>query len=122
MVDAIDKNLQPGKLHPMKIGKIIHGKINGVTEIKALGARVRVTFDSVTNANICLTGNPLMSLGFSVLIPSTLVYSVGVIRLDQSTSESDFFEGLDTEYQVASFRHVIPRQMNENMHTSILLN
>lgn len=35
IIDAIDKNLQPGKLHPMKIGKLIHSKVNDVTEIKA---------------------------------------------------------------------------------------
>jgi len=74
----------------MKIGKLIHGKVAGVTEIKSLGARVRLTFDNVTNANTCLSENPLKSYGYTATIPSTLVYSLGVIRLDQSISESDF--------------------------------
>jgi len=90
IIDAIDKNLHPGKLHLMKIGKLIHGKVAGVTEIKSLGARVRLTFDNVTNANNCLSENPLKSHGYTATIPSTLVYSLGVIRLDQSISESAF--------------------------------
>ncbi|KAL4104694.1 hypothetical protein QTP88_019976 [Uroleucon formosanum] len=73
IIDAIDKNLHPGKLHPMKIGKLIHGKVAGVTEIKSLGARVRLTFDNVTNANNCLSENPLKSHGYTATIPSTLV-------------------------------------------------
>jgi hypothetical protein len=110
IIDAIDKNLQLGKLHPMKIGKLIHGKVIGVTEIKALGARVRLTFDSVTNANTCLSKNRLKSNGFTVYIPSTLVYSLGVIRLDQLILDSDFLDGLDPDHCVASFRRIIPRQ------------
>jgi len=79
----------------MKIGKLIYGKTKVVTEIKDIGARVRLTFDSVTNANPCLSENHLISLGFTVSIPSTLVYSLVVIRLDKSISESEFFKGLD---------------------------
>jgi len=101
----------------MKIGKLIYGKVNGVTEIKALGARVRLTFDSVTNANTCLSENPLKSYGFTAYIPSTLIYSLGIIRLDQSISESDFFDGLDSDHCVASFRRIIPRQANDSMRT-----
>ncbi|KAL4084787.1 hypothetical protein QTP88_027690 [Uroleucon formosanum] len=100
-IDTIDKNLHLGKLHPMKIGKLIHGKVTGVTEIKSLGARVRLTFDNVTNANTCLSKNPLKSYGFTATIPSTLVYSLGVIRLDQSISESDFFDDSATQEDFA---------------------
>jgi hypothetical protein len=117
IIDVIDKNLQPGKLHPMKIGKLIHGKVTGVTEIKALGARVRLTFDSVTNANTCLSENPLKSNGLTNFIPSTLVYSLDVIRLDQLISESDFFDGLDPDHCVASFSRIIPHQANDSMRT-----
>ncbi|KAF0754065.1 Nucleic-acid-binding protein from mobile element jockey [Aphis craccivora] len=68
----------------MKIGKLIYGKVTGFTEIKALGARVRLTFDSVTNANTCLSDNPLKSDGFTASIPSTLVYSLVRIKVSPS--------------------------------------
>ena len=86
-------------------------------EIKVLGAIVRLTFDSVNNANTCLSENPLKSNSFTAYILSTLVYSLGVIRLDQMISESDFFDSLDPDHCVASFRHIILRQANDSMHT-----
>jgi len=81
------------------IGKLIHGKVTRVTEIKALGARVRLTFNSVKNPNACLSDNQFKSNGFTASIPSTLIYSLGVIQLYQSISESDFFDGLDPDHR-----------------------
>lgn len=45
-------------------------------------------------------------MGVQAYIPSTLVYSFGVINLDVSFPEEDFWEGLDSTVQVVSFRRI----------------
>jgi len=92
IIDSIDKKLHLGKWPPMKINKIIHGNIFGVTGTKSISASVRLTFDYLTNANICFTPQPLTSHGLRTSIPSTLIYRHGVIRLEPSISEQEFHE------------------------------
>lgn len=54
IIDAIDTILHPSKLHPIKIDKLIHSKINDVPEIKSISARLRLIFDNFMNATLCL--------------------------------------------------------------------
>jgi len=49
IIDAVDKNLHFGKLHSMKVGKLLHNQAHGIVEIKPIGARIRVTFGTTVN-------------------------------------------------------------------------
>lgn len=90
----------------MKVGKLFFNKFNGILRIDPIGVRVKVTFDSIISANICLSSVELSTMGLQAYIPSTLVYSFGVINLDVSFPEEDFWEGLDSTVQVVSFRRI----------------
>jgi len=48
-IDSIDKKLHSGKLHPLQIGKLLHKLVKGITEIKPIGSRVRLSFDNIFN-------------------------------------------------------------------------
>lgn len=106
IIEAISDNNNVGKLHPMKVGKLFFNKFNGILRIDPIGVRVKVTFDSIISANICLSSVELSTMGLQAYIPSTLVYSFGVINLDVSFPEEDFWEGLDSTVQVVSFRRI----------------
>lgn len=121
IIDSTDINLHPGKLHPMKIGKLLHNSIKGITEIKSIGSRVRLSFDNISNANACLTSRVLSDLNLKASIPASLVYSFGVIRLDHSISESEFFEGLQSDVHVVSFRRISTRQNDGSLLPSKLV-
>lgn len=121
IIDSTDKSLHPGKLHPMKIGKLLHNLIKGITEIKPTGSRVRLTFNNIINANACLSSSMLLDLNLKALIPASLVYSFGVIRLDHSISESEFFEGLESEVHIANFRRISTRQNDGSLSPSKLV-
>lgn len=106
IIEAISDKNNVGKLHPMKVGKLFFNKFNGILRIDPIGVRVKVTFDSIISANICLSSVELSTMGLQAYIPSTLVYSFGVINLDVSFPEEDFWEGLESTAQVVSFRRI----------------
>ncbi|XP_050540378.1 uncharacterized protein LOC126905023 [Daktulosphaira vitifoliae] len=98
-----DNNL--GNFHPVKLGKTFSKLFPGILSINPIGSkRVKITFESVNNANNCLTSPSLSEHGYSANIPSTLLYSIGIIRLDKSISEEDFWEGYECSVKVISFR------------------
>jgi len=121
IIDTIDKNLHFGKLHPMKVGKLLYNQVCGVVEIRPIGARVRVTFDTIANANICLSSSILPTSGLKATIPASLIYSYGVIRMDCSISETEFFEGLESNIPIESFRRIPTRQEDGSMTPSKLV-
>lgn len=121
IIQSMDNSLNLGKLHPMKIGKILYKAVCGIAEIKSIGERVRVTFDSTINANACLESKLLAPLGLKALIPASLIYSFGVIRLDTTISESEFFEGLECKYPVISFRRISSRVEDNSLVPSRLV-
>ncbi|KAL4090822.1 hypothetical protein QTP88_025592 [Uroleucon formosanum] len=65
---------------------------------------VKITFDSIENGNVYLNSVFLTEYGFSASIPSNLIYSFGVIKLDTDLSEADFHEGLSSLFPIESFR------------------
>jgi len=103
-----------GNFHPVKLGKIFSKLFVGIQSINSIGAkRVKITFDSVINANACLTSTSLAEHGYTASIPHTLLYCIGVIRLDKSISEEDFWEGHECSAKVISFRRINIKN-NEN--------
>lgn len=96
-----------GNLHLVKLGKLFTKNFLGVTNIIPIGSQsVRITFNSLQNANACLCSPWLLENCFSATIPSSLIYCLGVIHLDQCVSEEDFFEGLECRYKVINFRRI----------------
>lgn len=111
IVETISDKINIGKLHPMKVGKLFFNKFSGVLRIEPIGVRVKVTFDSIVSANTCLASTELHTMGLQAYIPSTLVYSFGVINLDVSFPEEDFWHGLESNIQIVNFRR-IPSSIN----------
>jgi hypothetical protein len=109
IIEAISDSNNIGKLHPMKVGKLFFNKFNGILRIDPIGVSVKVTFDSINSANICLSSIELPTMGLQAYIPSTLVYSFGVINLDVSFPDEDLWEGLDPSAKVVSFRRISTR-------------
>lgn len=93
-----------GNLHPVKLGKLFIKNFDGVTNIALIGSRrVKITFNSTQNANVCLSSPWLKENDFSATIPSSLIYSLGIIHLDACVSEEDFCEGLECCFEVCDF-------------------
>jgi len=110
IVESTSKDISIGKLHPMKVGKLFFNKFKGIQRIDPIGPWVKVTFDTIHSVNYCLTSEEIPNLGLRTYIPSTLVYSYGIINLDISVSEDDFWEGLESSAKVVNFRHISTNQ------------
>lgn len=89
--NKIDGNI--GKLHPLKIGKSTHNIFTGILLISPIGHRVKLSFDSINSANNRLCSPLLHDTDICAGISSTLIYSYGIIRLDTSIPETDFWDG-----------------------------
>jgi len=67
---------------------------------------VESNLDSIANGNLCLKSPFLTEHGLSASIPSNLIYSFGVIKLDTDFSEDDFREGLSSLFPIENFRRI----------------
>lgn len=53
-------------------------------------SKVKFTFDSLTNANKCLSSSLISTNWYTVSIPSKLFFVISIVRLDLSISEEVF--------------------------------
>ncbi|KAL4091657.1 hypothetical protein QTP88_026314 [Uroleucon formosanum] len=107
LVESINTEINLGKWHPVKAAKFFSTNFTGITNIKPAGfKKVKITFDSIENGNMCLKSAFLSDHGFSASIPSNLIYSFGVIKFDIDLSEDDFREGLSSLFPIESFRRI----------------
>ena len=107
LVESINTEINLGKWHPVKAAKFFSTNFTGITNIKPAGfKKVKITFDSIENGNVCLKSAFLSDHGFSASIPSNLIYSFGVIKFDIDLSEEDFREGLSSLFPIESFRRI----------------
>lgn len=107
MVQYADKTKNLGNLHPLQLGKLIYKRVEDVISIQSAGAsRVKVVFSSASAANRFLNSPLLVELNWSAFIPSSLIYSYGVIRLDQSFSEEDFWDGVESPVCLIGFKRI----------------
>jgi len=67
--------------------------------------KVKITLISNDLASKCLA-SLLHNIGYTVYIPSTLIFSHGVIKVDTFFPEKYFWDGLKTEVQVISFKRI----------------
>lgn len=94
--------------HPLKWAKLLSTNFFGINNIKPNGhKKVKVTFDSTYHANICLDSPLLAEHNLSAYIPSTLIFSYGVIKLDTSFSEEDFLEGAKCVVPIIGFKRIV---------------
>lgn len=115
------ENKNIGNLHPVKLGKLFIKHFKGVTNIAPIGShRVKITFDSIINANSCLSSTWLSENGFSATIPSSLIYSFGVIHLDPCVSVEDFREGLECHYKGIEHRRITIKRDNIIVPTKLV--
>ena len=90
LVESTDTGKNLGKWHPVGAAKFFSNNFNGIINIKPAGfKKVKITFDSIEYGNLCLNSAFLKDYSFSASIPSNLIYSFGVIKLDTDFSEAD---------------------------------
>lgn len=94
----------------MRVCKLFFNKFNGILHIDPFDVRVKITFDSIVSSKICLSLVELHTMDLHVYIPSTIVYSFGVINLDAIFSEKEFWKGLASTVEVVSFHHIFTNQ------------
>jgi hypothetical protein len=81
----LDVNLNIDHWHPLKYAKIISSNFDGIDNIKPIGhKKIKITFNTKISANNFLSSPLLTNIGFTAYIPSTLLYSFGIIRVDSS--------------------------------------
>jgi len=108
---TVNQNI--GNLHPVKLGKLFISNFKGVTNVMPMGShRVKISFNSINNANACLGSPWLQENNYSATIPNSLIYSLGVIHLDLCVSDEDFREGLECCYEVVEFRRISIKRDN----------
>lgn len=121
LAECIDLGKNLGNWHPLKAAKFFSSNFSGITCIKPASAKkVKITFDSVVNGNICLNSNILSKHGFTAIIPSTLIYSYGIIKIDNSFSEEDFRDGLLTSIPVEAFKRISVKKDGVTIQTRIV--
>lgn len=75
LAECTDQNKNLGNLHPFKIAKFFSTNFTGITNIKPVGSKkVKITFNSITNGNICLSSKIPSDNGFQVNIPVSLIF------------------------------------------------
>jgi len=106
IISSLNQNENAIKINPVAVGKFLSKNFRGVLTIHPVGLnQIKITFDSIKNANECISSNPLKSNGFNFLIPNSLLYCFDVIRLSD-VSEEDFWKGLESPVKILSFRRI----------------
>jgi hypothetical protein len=62
----------------------------------------------------------LSNNGFTAIIPSTLIYSFGIIKINNSFSEEDFGDGLQSLVPVEAFKHISVKKDDTIIQTRIV--
>lgn len=90
----------------LKWAKFLSNNFFSINNIKLNGHRkVKILFDSINFANACFNSPILLKNNLSAYIPSTLIYSYGIIKLDISFLEADFWDGQNFNIPINAFKH-----------------
>ncbi|KAL4097016.1 hypothetical protein QTP88_021858 [Uroleucon formosanum] len=91
-----DINLKTDHWHPLKYANNFSSNFVGISNIKLIGhKKIKITFNTKVSANNFLTCLLFANIGFTAYIPSMLIYSFRIIRVESSLTEEDFWERLD---------------------------
>jgi len=106
IISSSHSNDNVTKINPVAVEKFLSKNFRGVLTIIPAGLnQVKITFDSIKNANECISSEQLKSNGYTYLIPSSLLYCFSVIRLND-VSEEDFWGGCESPVKPLSFRRI----------------
>lgn len=107
IIELTNSNSSIGSWHPLKRAKFLCNHFTGINNIKPNShKKVKVTFDTIIQANTRLNSNLLFKYSLSAYIPSSLIFSYGVIKLDVSFPNDDFWEGLKFDTPVIAFKRI----------------
>jgi hypothetical protein len=107
LIECTDVNKNLGNWHPIKAAKFFSTNFTGIINIKPAGAKkIKIIFDSISIGNLCLTSDVLSEHGFTANIPSNLIYSFGIIKLDSDVSEFYFLDGVQSSFPIVSFKRI----------------
>ncbi|KAL4121228.1 hypothetical protein QTP88_013784 [Uroleucon formosanum] len=121
LVECTDLNKNLGNWHPIKAAKFFSTHFTGITNIKPAGSKkIKISFDSITKANLCLTCDVLLECGFTASIPSNLIFFFGIIRLDSDVLEDDFLDGVQSCFPIVSFKRISVKKDGNIVPTRIV--
>jgi len=121
IAEHTDLKLEIDHWHPLKYGQIFSSNFSGISNIKPNDRKkVKITFNSKVSANEFLTSPLLQTIGFTAYIPSTLIYSYGVIRVATSFSKENFWDDINKEVQVIEFKRISTRKEGILTPTSVI--
>jgi len=121
LVESSDLNKNLGNWHPIKVAKFFSTNFTGIINIKPAGSKkIKINFDTILNGNLCLTSNVLFEHGFTASIPSNLIYSFGIIKLDPDVSEEDFRDGVQSPFPIENFKRISIKKEGNTIPTRIV--
>lgn len=121
LVESINDNTNLGNWHPIKTAKFFSNNFTGIINIKPAGSKkIKITFDSIINGNTCLNSSILNENNYKAIIPSTLIFSYGIIKLDNAISEAEFFEGVRSPITIDAFKRINIKKDGNVIQTRIV--
>lgn len=121
LVESTSTNKNAGNWHPLKAAKFFSTNFTGITNIKSVSSKkIKLTLASIMDANAILNSNVLSANEFSATIPSTLLFSYGVIKLDSSITENDFWEGVSSSIPIDKFKRIVIKKDGSFVSTRIV--
>ncbi|KAL5234042.1 hypothetical protein ACI65C_001452 [Semiaphis heraclei] len=119
LVQCIDLNKNLGSWHPIRAAKFFSSNFAGITNIKSAGSKkIKISFDSILNGNLCLNSDILIAHGFTACIPSNLIF--GIIKLEIDVSEEDFRDGVQSPFPIISFKRISVKKDDNIVPTRIV--
>jgi len=115
LVESSDPNTNLGNWHPISAAKFFTNNFTGIINIKPAGRKkIKITFDIITNGNLCLSSSILNDNNYKSIIPSTLIFSYGIIKLDISVSEEEFLESVQLPLCIQTYQRKKRKQHSSN--------
>jgi hypothetical protein len=108
-----------GNWHSISVAKFFTKNFIDISNIKPAGSKkIKITFNSIINGNNCLNADIPRSNDYHVNIPSSLIYSYGIIKLDNNISEEEFFKGQRSSVTIDAFKHISIQKDGKTIQTS----
>lgn len=108
-----DVNLKIYHWHPLKYAKTFSSNFDDINFINPIDhEKTKIIFNNKVSAKNFLTSPLLEKIGFTAYIPSTLIYSYGIIRVDTSVTEEDFWNGLNNTVRAIAFKCISIKKDN----------
>lgn len=122
LVECVDPSKNLDNWHPLKAAKFFSSNFKGITNIKQISSnKIKIAFNCMTKGNLCLNSNILNINGLlSLFHLGTLLYSFGIIKIDNSFSEKDFRDGLQSSVSVETFKRISVKKDGTIIHTRIV--